>query len=46
LFTLSDSKYKDFFSLIFEKVIISNKKISDFSILELFSEIVKEIVDE
>lgn len=44
LFSLSESKYKDYFKLIFEYVFLTDNKIKDFTILNLFEQVHKEIL--
>ncbi len=46
LFTLSNSKYKDFFSIIFNKTFEENESIWNYSIIELFNLISKELLEE
>lgn len=44
LFSLSKSKFKQYFKLTFEYTFLNEKKISDFSILDLFNQVHKEIL--
>jgi len=46
LFTLSNSSYKDFFSITFNKVFNLDKPIKDFTILDLFKIISRELIEE
>ncbi len=46
LFVLSKSKYKDFFQVLFERIFSISWQIKDFSIKELFFQIINEILDE
>ena len=44
LFSLSSSKYRDYFKLVFEYVFLNEEKIKDFSIFELFTQVNKELL--
>ena len=44
LFSLSKSKYKDYFKLVFEYTFLNEWDISDFTIFDLFSQVHKEIL--
>lgn len=44
LFSLSESKYKNYFKLVFECVFLIEEKISKFSIFDLFNQVHKEIL--
>lgn len=44
LFSLSKSKFKEYFKLTFEYTFLNEKKISDFSIFDLFNQVHKEIL--
>ncbi len=44
LFSLSTSKHKSYFKLVFEYVFLVEKEISDFSIDELFNQVNKELL--
>lgn len=44
LFSLSKSKYKEYFKLIFEYTFLNNHKIWEFSIFELISQVHREIL--
>lgn len=44
LFSLSKSKYKDYFKLIFEYSFLNEEKISNFTIFELFKQVNKELI--
>lgn len=44
LFSLSKSKFKQYFKLTFEYTFLNEKKISDFSIFDLFNQVHKEIL--
>jgi len=46
IFTLSDSKYKDFFSIAFEKPFSLDDEIQKYSILDLFRIVSQELIDE
>lgn len=44
LFSLSESKYKDYFKLVFEYIFLTEEIICNFSIFELFLQVHKEIL--
>lgn len=44
LFSLSESKYKEYFKLVFEYVFLTEEKISNFSIFDLLNQVHKEIL--
>ena len=46
LFVLSKSRHKDFFKILFERVIITSSNINNFNIKDLFFQVVNEILDE
>ncbi len=44
LFSLSNSKYKKYFSLVFEYVFLTEEKINNFTIFDLFNGVHKELI--
>lgn len=44
LFSLSNSQYRDYFKLIFEYTFLNEEKIKDFTILDLFKQVNKELL--
>ena len=46
LFTLSNSKFKDFFEIIFNRVFLLDDQIKNYTIKELFEIIAKELLEE
>ena len=44
LFSLSESKYKSYFKLVFEYTFLNEEKISNFTIFDLFLQVHKEIL--
>lgn len=44
LFSLSSSKYRDYFKLVFEYIFLNEEKIQNFTIFELFTQVNKELL--
>jgi hypothetical protein len=44
LFSLSESEYRDYFKLIFEYTFLNEESIKEFTILELFKQVNKELL--
>ncbi len=44
LFSLSSSKYRDYFTLVFEYIFLNEEEIQNFTIFELFTQVNKELL--